>query len=187
MRFFKNFTVASVALLVGGMLWMSRAVAQETPTGTTVTSVGAPDGGAGKKLEPSETRKRSKFTYQLDERPDPFYSFIAKEEKERAKKPDDSIEVPDETKLTGMQRFEPGQLRLVAVMEVQGSKIAMAEDMAGKGYVLRENMLIGKYGKIIRIAEDGKVIIKETLRTRAGREITNDIVMNLKKEEDKKP
>ncbi len=84
-----------------------------------------------------------------------------------------------------MQLFEPGQLRLVAVMGVQGSIIAMAEDMAGKGYVLKEKMLIGRHGQIVQIA-DSKVIIKETRKTKAGREITSDIVMSMKKEEEGK-
>lgn len=180
MRFnFKKYAVMTAGLLTGGMIWAADSTAQEAVTAVTGTDV-----AVEKKLDAGEARKRSKFNYQLDNRPDPFYSFIAKEAK--TKKKEDEI-VDEETKepLTGMRLFEPGQLRLVAVMGVQGSKIAMAEDMAGKGYLLRENMLIGKYGKIVQIA-DGQVIISETRRTQAGREINNKIEMTLKKDEEKK-
>jgi Tfp pilus assembly protein PilP len=177
MRFsFKKYAVLTAGLLTGGMIWAAASTAQEAVTGADVA--------VEKKLDGGEARKRSKFNYQLDNRPDPFYSFLAKEAKEKAKV--DEI-VDEETKepLTGMRLFEPGQLRLVAVMGVQGSKIAMAEDMAGKGYTLREDMPIGKHGQIVLI-KDGQVVIKETRRTAAGREINNEIVMTLKKDEEKK-
>ncbi|MCW5198542.1 pilus assembly protein PilP [Desulfobulbus sp. F4] len=176
----------AAVLLAGKMFWAALPATAQTVS-ETAPAVGVAGGGnnAEKKLDAVEERKRSKFNYQLDNRPDPFYSFIAKQDKEKAKSGDDPI-VDDNTgkPLTGMQLFEPGQLRLVAVMGIQGDKIAMAEDMAGKGYVLREKMLIGKYGQIVRIEDNGQIIIKEIRKTLAGRELTNDIVMSLKKDED---
>jgi Tfp pilus assembly protein PilP len=188
--FNKHYALAGASILLAvsaGTLWPVLSAAQEA---NVATALPASDGAIataaadGKKNDAGEAKKRKKFEYQLTDRPDPFYPFIAKEDKEKAK--GDEI-VDEETKepLTGMRLFEPGQLRLVAVMGVQGKKIAMAEDMAGKGYTLSETMPIGKHGQIVRI-EDGQVFIKETLRTKAGREITNDIIMTLKKEEDKK-
>ncbi|WP_417911011.1 pilus assembly protein PilP [Candidatus Electronema sp. PJ] len=135
-------------------------------------------------VKKGEEEKKDKFEYQLDNRPDPFYPFISKE---AAQKKDDDEIIDEESgdTLTGMRVFEPGQLRLVAVMGTQGSKIAMAEDVTGKGYILREGMLIGRRGQIMQI-QDGKIIIKETAKTRAGREINNEVIMSLKKEDDKK-
>ncbi len=123
------------------------------------------------------------FDYPLDNRPDPFYPFISKE-KAIATIDTELVDINGE-KLTGMQLFEPGQLTLVAVMSTANGKVAMAEDVTGKGYILQKNMLIGKRGQIIRI-ENGQVFIKETLETKSGKVSYNEIVMRLKKDEEKK-
>ncbi len=177
--YLKKYIIIEIALL----LWASCAFAQESSS-TAAAATGNTDAGAEKNIDPGEARKRSKFDYQLDKRPDPFVSFIKKEDE---KKVAEDVLIDEDTKvpLTGMQLFEPGQLRLVAVMGVQGSIVAMVEDMAGKGYVVKEKMLIGRHGQIVQIA-DSKVFIKETRRTKAGREITSDIVMSMKKEEEGK-
>lgn len=141
--------------------------------------------GAEAEVKKGEEGKKDKFEYQLDNRPDPFYPFISKLAAQKDKE-DEIIDEESGNTLTGMRVFEPGQLKLVAVMGTQGSsKIAMAEDVTGKGYILREGMLIGRRGKIMQI-QDGQVVIKETAKTRAGREINNEVIMSLKKEEDKK-
>ena len=173
---FKYIIVVGIASL---LLWTSYAFAQEPSPNAGSTDAA----GAEKNIDPGEARKRSKFDYQLDKRPDPFVSFIKKEDEKKAEG-DELVDENTKEPLKEMQLFEPGQLRLVAVMGVQGSIIAMAEDMAGKGYVLKEKMLIGRHGQIVQIV-DSKVIIKETRRTKAGREITSDIVMSMKKEEGK--
>ncbi|CAK8712977.1 hypothetical protein GCAAIG_02300 [Candidatus Electronema halotolerans] len=84
-----------------------------------------------------------------------------------------------------MQLFEPGQLKLVAVMDTPDGKIAMAEDVTGKGYMLQKDMPIGAYGQIIDI-ESGQVVIDETRKTQSGRIIQNKIIMRLNRDEDKK-
>ncbi len=177
--YLKKYIIIGIALL----LWTSCAFAQESSS-TAAAATGSTDAGAEKNIDPGEARKRSKFDYQLDKRPDPFVSFIKKEDEKKAQQ-DELVDEDTKEPLKEMQLFEPGQLRLVAVMGVQGSIVAMAEDMAGKGYVLKEKMLIGRHGQIVQIA-DSKVTIKETRRTKAGREITSDIVMSMKKEEEGK-
>jgi type IV pilus assembly protein PilP len=123
------------------------------------------------------------FDYPLDNRPDPFYPFISKE-KAIKELNEELVDINGE-KLTGMRLFEPGQLTLVAIMNTANGKVAMAEDVTGKGYMLRENMLIGKRGQIIRI-EDGQVIVKETLVRKSGNTTYNEIIMHLNKDEGKK-
>ncbi|CAK8714822.1 MAG: Pilus assembly protein, PilP [Candidatus Electronema aureum] len=178
----KKYAFLIVTLLTGELCRVMVSIAQEPPPPAVVEAETAAT-TAEQTLDAGEGRKRAKFEYQLDNRPDPFYSFIAKEAKEKKDTVDPIIDENNE-RLTGMRLFEPGQLRLVAVMGVQGSKIAMAEDTAGKGYILRENILIGKHGKIVMI-KDGQVIIQEIRKTQSGREINNEIIMTLKKEEDK--
>jgi Tfp pilus assembly protein PilP len=116
--------------------------------------------GIDTEVKKEEGGKKDKFEYQLDNRPDPFYPFLSKEAA-RKEKEDEIIDEESGDTLTGMRVFEPGQLKLVAVMGTQGNKIAMAEDVTGKGYILREGMLIGRRGKITQI-QDGQIVIKET-------------------------
>ena len=117
------------------------------------------------------------FSYQLGGRPDPFSPFIT----EKVASSFNMDEVVDgEDLLTGMQLFEPGQLKLVAIVFENNTEIAMVEDAAGQGYAIRPGMKIGKKGKVTTI-DPNQVNIEETLVTRAGKKLTNNIVMLLKK------
>lgn len=117
------------------------------------------------------------FEYTIDGRNDPFVPFIS--EKSQSAKMDEIL--PVESQLSGMQLFEPGQLNLVAIVMVDDDDIAMVEDTTGKGYILRTGMEIGRRG-IITSIEPNKVTIEETAFTRAGKKLTSNIVMLLKKE-----
>lgn len=129
-----------------------------------------------------EIREVDKFNYQLENRPDPFFPFFS--EKSSGDEPEELEPEEGSEPLTKMQLFEPGQLKLVALLRIGGKNIAMAEDVTGKGYRLEEKMLIGRYGVINRIADE-RVEITESYKTKTGRVITKEIVMRLKKEGDK--
>lgn len=175
MRFSSQHYILIATLWAVGLIQMATALAQEplqpVPEGKAPQTV--PDSG----------RVRAKFDYQLDNRPDPFYPFISKEAA-RKENEDEIVDEESGAPCTGLCRFEPGQLRLVAVMGRASEIVAMAEDVAGQGYILREGMQVGRRGQIIGIEND-RVIIRETAKTRAGREINNEVVMSLKKEEKK--
>jgi len=115
------------------------------------------------------------FSYQLEGRPDPFSPFIT----EKATSSMDEV-VDNEDTLTGMQLFEPGQLKLVAIVLENNAEIAMVEDAAGQGYVIRPGMKIGKKGIVTSIGPN-EINIEETSITRAGKKLINNIVMQLKK------
>ncbi len=140
---------------------------------------------AGDVLEPSlplsETMGQDKegFEYVLEGRPDPFVPFISK--KAATPKLDPNEIIDEEIELTGMRQFEPGQLRLVAILETPRKKIAMVEDVTGRGYTIDEGTPIGRHGVVSQITRQ-QVIITETAHTRAGKEIKNTIVMRLNKE-----
>lgn len=122
-----------------------------------------------------------KFNYKLENRPDPFYPFISKEQAQ-TEEPD--VIAGPEGPLVDLQRFEPGQLKLVAVMNTPQGKIAMVEDGNGKGYIVQKGMKIGAHGQIVEI--DGKksqVLIKETRKfVRSRKTVENEIIMQLKKD-----
>ena len=160
------------ALLIATGLFSGPVQATENVTGTT-----DPEQLMGE--EPEQTLQ--KFEYQLEGRPDPFTPFISDKAATQKIGADDIIE--EDVELTGMRRFEPGQLTLVAVMFSGGRRIAMVEDVTGKGYLLNEGMPIGRRGVISRI--DGEqVTVIETAHTRAGRELETTIVIRLNKEGD---
>jgi type IV pilus assembly protein PilP len=117
------------------------------------------------------------FEYTIEGRNDPFSPFIS--EQATSAKMDEILPVEDN--LSGMQLFEPGQLTLVAIVLVDDNEYAMAEDTTGKGYILRTGMEIGRRGIITGIRPN-EVIIEETAFTRAGKKLTSNIVMLLKKE-----
>jgi type IV pilus assembly protein PilP len=129
-------------------------------------------------LPATDNEPAAVFTYQLEGRHDPFSPFIT----EKAASNINMDEVVDnEEALTGMQLFEPGQLKLVAIAFEKNAELAMVEDAAGQGYAIRPGMKIGKKGTITTI-DPNQVIIEETSVTRAGKQLTNNIVMKLKKE-----
>ncbi len=117
------------------------------------------------------------FEYRIENRPDPFVPFIT----EKATSTNINEIIPVAEQLSGMQLFEPGQLNLVAIVMVEDKDFAMAEDTTGKGYILHPGMKIGKRGVITAI-QSNQVIVEETAFTRAGKKLTNKIVMLLKKE-----
>jgi hypothetical protein len=121
----------------------------------------------------------SKFEYVLGNRPDPFVPFISEK---AASSTIDMNEIVDSSgPLTGMQLFEPGQLTLVATLRKNSEDLAMVEDSTGKGYVLFEGTKIGKRG-VVKDISLNDVTIEETAVTRAGKELTTQVVMTLKKE-----
>lgn len=118
------------------------------------------------------------FEYKIENRRDPFKPFLVEEKKSTV----DMNEIVDfEGELSGMQLFEPGQLTLVAIVKSTQEQFAMVQDFTGKGYIITSGMKIGKRGVITDIVPN-RVIIEETAYTRAGKKLTNEIVMNLKQE-----
>ncbi|MCW5201633.1 pilus assembly protein PilP [Desulfobulbus sp. US1] len=131
-----------------------------------------------------ELREVDKFQYKFEDRPDPFFPFLTKENGSRDEIDDTPIDNRKGESLTGMQLFEPGQLRLVALLKIGDRNVAMVEDVAGKGYRLDENMRIGRHGTINRITDE-QIEITEKYTTKTGRVVTKEIIMRLKKEGDK--
>jgi len=76
--------------------------------------------------------------------------------------------------------WELDQLRVVAVVSGQASPVAMVEDPAGKGHLLRRGMSIGKRsGKITDIRRD-RLVVTEFLRGPQGQVIPAKTEMPLR-------
>ncbi len=172
MQCIRKIQIMCFALLIATSLFSGPVQATESITGST-----DPSQLMGE--EPEQTLQQ--FDYQLEGRTDPFTPFISDKAATQKIGADDIIE--DDVELTGMRQFEPGQLTLVAVMYSGSRRIAMVEDVTGKGYVLNEGMPIGRRGVVSRI--DGQqVTVIETAHTRAGRELETTVVIRLNKEGD---
>ncbi|WP_456473200.1 pilus assembly protein PilP [Desulfolithobacter sp.] len=161
-------------------LWFSLAgpcVQSATALATDPQAEGREATNQGSKSMTDDTA----FEYRLEGRPDPFVPFITDKATTTKVNPDEIVE--ENVELTGMRLFEPGQLKLVAVLVSGGEKIAMVEDVTGKGYILKNGTPIGRRGVVSDIQEE-QVIITETARTRSGKVIQNTVVMRLNKEGD---
>ncbi|MBV5327653.1 MAG: pilus assembly protein PilP [Chlorobium sp.] len=123
------------------------------------------------------------YAYAIEGRPDPFKPFISPKAATPAGR--DPNEIVDEGKeLSGMQLFEPGQLTLVGVMMTESGEVALVEDQTKKGYMLKQGLPVGRRG-IVTLIDKSQVVITETARTRAGKEINSTVIMRLNKEGDK--
>jgi hypothetical protein len=151
----------------------SKADAVVQPDATTNTSIAN---------EIPQTEKHNNFTYRIEGRLDPFMPFIS-DKTDSTFDPNEIIESGEP--LTGMQLFEPGQLTLVALVDSQGQKFGMVQDVTGKGYILKEGTKIGRRG-VVRSITPNKVLIEEIAMTRAGKKLSTDIIMILRKEEKEK-
>ena len=123
------------------------------------------------------------YSYKYEGRNDPFRPFVSKKKAATITSDPNEI-VEDKIEYSGMQLFEPGQLRLVGVMLTKIDPMALVEDQTKKGYVLKLGSLIGKRGMVTAI-ESQQVIVTETAKTRAGNEIKSTTTMRMKLEGDK--
>jgi type IV pilus assembly protein PilP len=115
------------------------------------------------------------FIYVRENRTDPFVPFI----QERVS----VTEMPME-ELSGMQKFEPGQLKVVAIMLSPVDKFAMVQDSNNQGYILREGILLGRTGVVEAIVPN-KVIVKNYSYNLAGDKIYKTVEMVLRQEGEK--
>lgn len=115
------------------------------------------------------------FTYQVTGRPDPFMPFLETLSRQRE----------SEEELSGLRRFEAGQLTLTAIIIGERESLAMVEDATGRGHVIRPGTLIGRKGEVESISS-GKIVIHEASVGPTGETEVRSIEILLNKEGDKK-
>jgi type IV pilus assembly protein PilP len=123
------------------------------------------------------------YEYLVEGRQDPFRPFLSP----KAATPtglDPNEIVDDANELVGMQLFEPGQLTLAGVLLNGNTRLALVEDQTKKGYMIKLGTLIGRRGVVTEI-EKSQVIITETAKTRAGKELNTTVIMKLNNEGEK--
>jgi type IV pilus assembly protein PilP len=174
-----------VALLLAFLFLLAEAQGQEPAEKTD----NAPPPAQKNDSEPEQYSEKVKelmqflsgdtdsFIYQRVGRTDPFMPFI------KEKVVTSEVETP-EKELFGLQKFEPGQLTLVAVVATEQGTLAMVEDSVGKGYIIKSGTGIGRSGVVDSISGN-MVVIKQRYKTAAGEELDKFVEMLLKKEGEK--
>lgn len=117
------------------------------------------------------------FNYQREGRADPFFPFLAQEMLQAA--------TAEREELSGMRRYEPGQLTLVAIVQGGRQPLAMVQDAAGVGYIIRPGTPIGRTGEVTAIAADRVIIRQEAFSLTKEKEYRT-VEMVLQKEGEKK-
>ncbi len=84
---------------------------------------------------------------------------------------------------TPLQRYDLGQLRLVAVIYDSDSPRAVVEDDAGLGYIVRVGTPIGANGGAVKTIEKGKLRVQEESIDFYGDRQTSEVVMELAADE----
>jgi len=120
-------------------------------------------------------KKSDSFVYKREGRSDPFMPFI----RERVMATEKPVEA-----LTGMRKFEPGQLTVVAIITSPTDKFAMVQDSNNQGYLIRKGVLLGRTGVVEDIVPN-KVIVRNYTYNLAGDKIYKTVEMVLRQEGEK--
>ncbi len=120
------------------------------------------------------------FDYEFEDRPDPFLPFFYFKRNDKKTRGEKIID--QKIVLTELQKYEPGQLTLVAVLAFQDKNIAMLEDETGEGHLAGQDTLIGRHGVITSI-EKNLLLVTETYKTTTGRTVVNKIPMHMHQQE----
>ena len=138
----------------------STEVKQESPESASVAGTGvAEDGHSGYNYIPAGRR-------------DPFRSLILglKEKKVAG--------------LTPLQLRSLGELKVIGIMWEGKSYVAMIETPDSKGYLVREGVLIGPDGGVVRKITAESVMIEEVFTDFHGRKKTKKTVLGLRPKEE---
>jgi type IV pilus assembly protein PilP len=82
--------------------------------------------------------------------------------------------------LTPLQRFEIGQLRLVAIMYNTSQPRAVLEDEQGLGYIVKQGTPVGLNDGKVRAIEKGRVVIEERTVNYYGETQPSEVVLELR-------
>ncbi len=133
-----------------------------------------------------ELTKPIRYRYVMKGKPDPFHPFI-KTTVNRAVAKEAQTEEGGQKEMicsTPLECMDIGQLTLVAVITAsQGSRIAMAQDAAGLGYMLKPGQRVGYKGGVVTQILPDRVIIEEPDENLRGEKIKVKRILVLHPEE----
>ena len=155
-----------VALLALGILILG-GCSEDDDGGQAASArrqVFAPESEAGTE----EVVVTTEFRYDTTDLPDPFRSYVRRNQVE----PEDLLRSP-------LERFDLSQLMVTGIIWGSKRPRALIEDPTGKGYIVDEGAGIGKNkGRIVRI-DDNRVIVKETYVDFQNKATSKEVEMHL--------
>lgn len=166
------FLLATISVVVTGLLFLTAPYSllfAEEPASKSADSL-------LKELQMTDDA----FVYSMEGRADPFVPFLT----DKAKV-DTPVAAEAQEELVGMRKFEPGQLTLVAIVLRNKGNLAMVQDPAGQGYVIRKGTKIGRFGVVEDIVPN-RVIVQNINFTRTGEKRLNRVEMLLKQRGEEK-
>jgi Tfp pilus assembly protein PilP len=110
-------------------------------------------------------------SYDAAGKRDPFRPFIL-----------DLREVSPRELLTPLQRYDVGQLTVVAVLWDVNPPRAMVEDSIGMGYIVTVGTPIGRRGGVVKAIEPDRIVVEERVIDFYGQEQGAEVVMELPSE-----
>lgn len=117
---------------------------------------------------PEEKKMAGTEEYDPGGRVDPFSPLI-REEKQAEKPKPQKIEAPKRI-LTPLEKMELSQIRLVAVIMMEGGALAMVEEANGKGYEVRLGTYMGRNGGIVTEIRQSSIVVKEIVTDFKGQQ-----------------
>jgi len=82
-----------------------------------------------------------------------------------------------------MQEFELGSLKLVAIIWGDMGRKAMLKAPNGRGYAVTEETRVGPNCGRIRRIESNAVVIEETRKDGAGKDVKEQVILRLRERE----
>jgi len=127
--------------------WGSRRIVAASLALGLAGAAGPLPAGAAQKVSPATTWEQEEARYDPQGSRDPF------------RPPTAGASTDDE--LTPLQRYQLGQLKLVAVIYDTRFPRAVVEDEAGLGYILQIGTPIGPNNGAVQAIEPGRVVVRE--------------------------
>jgi len=107
---------------------------------------------------------KEEYTYTSAGKPDPFRPLLV----DSSIKVNSPVNKRNTAFLTPLQKYELIDLKLVAVVVLDGDPTAMLEDPTGYGYVVRKGVLVGPNDGVVERVTPTGLIIKEKIYNSFG-------------------
>lgn len=114
----------------------------------------------------------SGYNYRPSGRRDPFRSLIL------------GLKEKKMVGLTPLQQRSLGELKVIGIMWEGKSYVAMIETPDAKGYLIREGVLVGPEGGVVKKISEDSVIIEEIFTDFYGRKKSKKTVLGLRPKEE---
>ncbi|HCY85479.1 MAG TPA: hypothetical protein DHV36_10130 [Desulfobacteraceae bacterium] len=102
--------------------------------------------------------------YDFKGRIDPFIPLLSEPDETSKEKEEKPARL-----LTPLEKMELSQIKLVAVIQMQGRSIAMVEEASGKGYEVRLGTYMGRNGGQVTAINANSIIVKEYVKDFKGK------------------